>query len=163
VYRIKIMPLPGQQCVWDYPLPPKVEDSTRQITVVFNGTVIAHTKRARRVLEEGYPPVYYIPPEDVRMEHIVPTKHTTRCKFKGTASHCTVAVGDKTAENAGWYYPQPTPDFADIKDYIAFYPSKVDAFLDREKVEPMEGGSYGGWVTKDITGPFKDHPDSVLW
>jgi len=160
--RIRIMPMPGQECVWDYPLPPKLEDSLKQIRVVFNGAVIAETRRAKRVLETGCPQVYFIPPEDVKMEYISATEHTTHCEFKGVALHCKVVVNDKEAEDIGWWHPDPPPDFASIKGYIAFYPSKLDAcYIDREKVEAVPGDSCVGWVTKDITGPFKGAASSL--
>lgn len=73
-----IAPEPGQESVWDYPRPPRLEESTRHIQVIFNGVVIAETRRALRVLETSHPPVYYIPPEDVRMEYLrpVPNKNS---------------------------------------------------------------------------------------
>lgn len=89
-------PGPGQESVWDYPRPPRVEESSKHIQVVFNGTVIADTHRAMRVLETSHPPVYYIPPEDVKMEYFTPTPRHTYCEFKGQASYYTIRVGDKS-------------------------------------------------------------------
>ena len=65
----RIEPEPGQESVWDYPRPPSVEDSTKHIKVVFNDVVIADTQRAKRVIETSSPPVYYIPPEDIKVEY----------------------------------------------------------------------------------------------
>ena len=64
-----------------------VEQSGEHIQVVFNGLTIADTRRAKRVLETSHPPVYYIPPEDVKMEYLTPTRHTTFCEFKGAAAY----------------------------------------------------------------------------
>ncbi|MCS7289004.1 MAG: DUF427 domain-containing protein, partial [Roseiflexus sp.] len=64
----RIPPGPGQESVWDYPRPPRVEPTSRRVRVVFGGVTIADTRRALRVLETSHPPTYYIPPEDVRME-----------------------------------------------------------------------------------------------
>ncbi|AFY75825.1 hypothetical protein Ple7327_0364 [Pleurocapsa sp. PCC 7327] len=67
-----------------------------------------------------------------------------------------VVVGDKQAVNAAWYYPNPTPAFASLKGYVAFYPSPMDAcYVDGEQVTPQPGDFYGGWITSDIVGPFK--------
>jgi uncharacterized protein (DUF427 family) len=91
---------PGQESQWDYPRPPRVEDTARRVQVTFNGLLIVDTTRARRVLETSHPPVYYIPPEDVRLEHLSRTGRSTVCEFKGRAGYYTVTVGDRRAENA---------------------------------------------------------------
>ena len=161
---IRIMPMPGQESVWDYPHPPRVENSIKQIAVVFNGVVIARTRRARRVLETSHPPVYYIPPEDVQMEHLAPSDMTTRCEFRGSSVFRTVAVGDKTAEDAAWFHPAPAPGYEDIKGYIAFVPGKMDAcYVNGEKATPQSGEGNSGWITKDILGPFKGDPGTTEW
>lgn len=155
---------PYQESVWDYPRPPRLEDTSRHIQVVFNGTVIADTRRAKRVLETSHPPTYYIPPEDVRMEYLRPSPQVTFCEWKGRGSYYTVTVGDKQAANAAWYYPDPTPAFAAIKHYIAFYPGMMDAcYVDGERVTPQPGNFYGGWITSDIAGPFKGEPGTMGW
>jgi uncharacterized protein (DUF427 family) len=64
--RRRIEPGRGQESVWDYPRPPRLEDVDKKIKVVFGGVTLAYTTRAKRVLETSHPPVYYIPPEDVR-------------------------------------------------------------------------------------------------
>jgi len=61
---------PGEEWVWDYPQPAFIEDSTRHVRVVFNDVVIADTRRAKRVCEQGQPPVFYIPPDDVKMDYL---------------------------------------------------------------------------------------------
>jgi uncharacterized protein (DUF427 family) len=160
----RIEPQPGQESVWDYPRPPRLEDSTKRIRVVFNGVTVAETQRARRVLETSSPPVYYIPPDDVRMDLLAPARRTTFCEWKGTASYHTLAVHSKRVEQAGWYYPQPNAQYAAIKDYIAFYPGKMDAcYVDDERVTPQPGGYYGGWITSEIVGPFKGDPGTSDW
>ena len=160
----RIEPGPGQESVWDYPRPPRLEDSGKQLQVVFNGVEIATTHRAKRVLETSHPPVYYIPREDIRAEYLTSTAKSSFCEFKGTAGYVTVTVGNKRVENAGWFYPTPTAAFATLKDYIAFYPSKMDAcFVDGEQVTPQAGDFYGGWITQDIVGPFKGEPGTWSW
>lgn len=160
----RIEPGPGQESVWDYPRPPRVEDSEKHIQVIFNQIIIADTQRARRVLETSSPPVYYIPPDDIRVEHLKPSARSTFCEWKGQAAYYTVSAGDKQTADAAWYYPNPTHAFSSIKDYVAFYPGLMDAcYVDGEKVEPQSGDFYGGWITSDIVGPFKGGPGTWGW
>ena len=160
----RIPPGSGQESVWDYPRPPRVEDSSKHIRVIFNGQVIADTRRAKRVLETSHPPVYYIPSEDIRQQYLARTNRSTFCEFKGAAAYYTIAVGDKKADNAAWFYPNPSAGFREIKDYVAFYPSRMDAcFVDGERVAAQPGDFYGGWVTGEIVGPFKGGPGTMGW
>ncbi len=155
-WQKKTEPGPGQESVWDYPRPPRLEDSSRHIQVIFNGVVIADSTRTKRILETSHPPAYYIPPEDIKLEYFQPTFRQTFCEWKGQASYYTIAVGDKSSPNAAWYYPHPTEDYAAIKNYVAFYPGRMEAALvDGEQVQAQPGDFYGGWITKDIVGPFK--------
>jgi uncharacterized protein (DUF427 family) len=160
----RIPPGPGQESVWDYPRPPRLEDSAQHVQVVFSGVVIAETRRAKRVLETSHPPVYYIPPQDIEMQYLVPTGHTTWCEWKGQAAYYTLIVDDQQAPNAAWFYPNPTPAFSALKDHVAFYPQIMDAcYVDGERVMPQPGGFYGGWITSDIVGPFKGEPGTEGW
>lgn len=160
----RIEPGPGQESVWDYPRPPRLEDSSKHIQILFNGVMIADTRTAKRVLETSHPPVYYLPPEDIQMEYLIATQERSFCEWKGTAIYYTLVVGEKQVPNAGWSYPNPTPAFATIKDYIAFYPQIMDAcYVDGEKAQPQPGGFYGGWITSDIVGPFKGEPGTWGW
>jgi uncharacterized protein (DUF427 family) len=160
----RVPPGPGQESVWDYPRPPRVEATTRRLRVIFGGVVIADTRRGYRVLETSHPPVYYIPPADILMQHLAPTPQSSFCEFKGQAGYYTLAAGGKRAENAAWSYPDPTPAFAAIKDAVAFYADKMDAcYVDDEQVMPQPGGFYGGWITADVVGPFKGGPGTWGW
>jgi hypothetical protein len=63
-----------------------------------------------------------------------------------------------------WFYPHPVPAYADLKDHLAFYPSRMDAcYVDGERVRSQEGDFYGGWITGDIVGPFKGAPGTRGW
>jgi uncharacterized protein (DUF427 family) len=151
-----------KESAWDYPRPPRVEPTSRHIRVVFEGVVIADTLRAFRVLETSHPPVYYIPPEDVRREYLFPSPQRTYCEFKGTAHYWTARVASREAVNAAWSYPAPERDYEAIRDYFAFYADLMDAcFVDDEKVETQPGGFYGGWITSNIAGPFKGGEDQT--
>ena len=160
----RIAPGPGQESVWDYPRPPRLEESPKHIQIVFNGVTIADTHRSQRVLETSHPPAYYIPKSDIKMEHLVLTPQGSFCEWKGRALYYTVTVGDKQAPNAAWSYPNPTSAFSSIKDYVAFYPQMMDAcYVNGEQVQPQPGGFYGGWITSDIVGPFKGEPGTWGW
>ncbi len=157
-------PLPGQESVWDYPRPPRVEPSHRHVRVIFGGEVIADTTNAKRVLETSHPPVYYIPAADVDLTRLTRTQRHTVCEFKGSADYWTITVGSRTDENAAWSYPKPAPGFESIRDHIAFYPGRMDAcYLDDEPVQAQPGDFYGGWITSDIVGPFKGGPGTHGW
>ena len=154
--RQRIEPTPGQESVWDYPRPPRLEDSGRRIKVVFGGVTLAYTTRAKRVLETSHPPVYYLSPEDIRMEYLSPSDGISFCEWKGPARYYDLSTEGRTEERAAWYYRDPAPPFRDIRDHVAFYPSKMDAcWVDGERVEAQEGDFYGGWITSDVVGPFK--------
>jgi uncharacterized protein (DUF427 family) len=161
----RIDPGPGQESVWDYPRPPRLEQTSKQLRVLFNNVVIAETRRALRVLETSHPPAYYFPPEDVKLsEYFVSTPRATFCEWKGGASYYTIAVGGKSALNAAWYYAHPIHPYEALAGYVAFYPGKMQAcFVDGEQVQPQAGDFYGGWITSEIIGPFKGGPGSWGW
>ena len=148
-----------KESVWDYPRPPKVEKTEKKIQVIYQNVVIAETVRAKRVLQTGQAPVYYIPQKDIRMEYMIPTSKNSTCEFKGKAVYYDIRVGAKAVTAAGWSYPEPTQGYEEIKDHIAFYPRLMDAcFVDGEKVTPEPGQYFGGWITSDILGPFEGEP-----
>jgi len=151
------------ESVWDYPRPPRIEASRRRVRVEFAGEVIAETVRAVRVLETSHPPVYYIPPADVRRRFLRLSRRRTYCEFKGAAGYYDVVVGEREARDAAWYYPEPRPEYEALRDHIAFYPGRVDAWVDDERVRAQAGDFYGGWVTAEIEGPFKGGPGTTGW
>lgn len=160
----RIEPGLGQESVWDYPRPPRVEDSLKHVQVIFNRVVIADTHRARRVLETAGAPVYYIPPEDIQLQFLSPAGRRTFCEWKGWASYFDIEVNGKRTPMVAWAYPQPTAGFEGIRDYLAFYAAKMDACtVNGETVRPQPGGFYGGWVTDEIVGPIKGVPGSEGW
>jgi uncharacterized protein (DUF427 family) len=155
---------PGQESVWDYPRPPRVEPVRQRIRVEFVGVVIADTGRAYRVIETASPPTYYLPPADIRMECLEPSAHRSVCEWKGQARYWSVRVGDRVVADAAWSYPDPLAGFEAIRDHVAFYPGKMDAcYVGDQRVTPQPGGFYGGWITPDIVGPFKGDPGTTHW
>ena len=103
-----------------------VRPSTREVRVVFGKETIALTRRGLFLFETGLPTRYYVPPGDVRMEFLSPTRKTSTCPYKGQASYWTIRVGGREAENAVWSYPEPLPECPRIKGYLCFYAEKVD-------------------------------------
>lgn len=154
----------GQESVWDYPRPPALEPVNKTLAVEFEGRTIAKTNKGYRVLETSHPPVYYFPPEDVLSEALRHSPFTTGCEWKGTGKYYHLVANERKVENAAWYYDKPKKRFEKIRNYIAFYPDKVDAcFVNDERITPQPGGFYGGWITKDIVGPFKGVDGSWGW
>lgn len=160
-----ISPRAGQESVWDYPRPPALESVTKTLTVVAGGEIIAQTNQGFRVLETSHPPVYYFPPQDVKKEFVrIKSVGRSFCEWKGAAFYVDVIVGDAEFANAAWGYADPSPRFRPIREYLAFYASRVDTcFVDEEEVIPQPGDFYGGWITDDIVGPFKGEPGTWGW
>jgi uncharacterized protein (DUF427 family) len=160
----RIPPQPGQESVWDYPRPPRLEPVAQKIQIIIHGQIIADTDRAYRVLETSHPPVYYLPPADIQMQYLHTTQQDSFCEWKGNALYYHMIVGDQVIKNAAWAYPTPTEDFQPIASYLAFYAQLMDAcYLDNELVTPQPGKFYGGWITDKIVGPFKGSPGSWGW
>jgi uncharacterized protein (DUF427 family) len=115
------MKIPGP----DHPI--AISRNSSHVRVRFAGRTIADTTRAVTLKEAHYPPVHYIPRADTDMSALTRTQHHTHCPYKGEASYFTIAADGCTAENAVWSYEQPFPAVAEIKEYLAFYPNRVDA------------------------------------
>lgn len=159
-----VKPGPGQESVWDYPRPPRLEKSERHIRILFNDVAIVDSRRAWRVLETSHPPVYYIPPADILEQVLHAVGQGSWCEWKGQALYFDVVVGERRAARAAWSYPHPSPGFESIRDHVAFYAAPMDTCtVDGERVEPQPGGFYGGWITSDVVGPFKGSPGSWGW
>jgi uncharacterized protein (DUF427 family) len=126
-------PGPGQESVWDYPRPPRVEPVAERVRVVVDGVTIADTMRALRVLETSHPPAYYLPPEDVRLDLLAANARSSVCEFKGRAAYVDLLVpGEATASG-------------------------------RPRSTAQEGDFYGGWITSRVVGPFKGGPGTWGW
>lgn len=160
----RIAPGPGQESVWDYPRPPRLEAVTERLRIVFGDEIIANTTGGYRVLETSHPPVYYLPPEDFSARVLEPAAGHSFCEFKGVAAYWDIVAGGQRAQRAAWSYPDPTPAFASIRDFVAVYASQMDAcFVGDERVQAQEGDFYGGWITSNVVGPFKGAPGTRGW
>jgi uncharacterized protein (DUF427 family) len=164
------------ESVWQYPRPPRLETTARHLRIEHAGLVLAESIHAFRVLETSHPPVYYIPPQDVEMEYLRPSRRAgSSCEFKGIASYWTLDLSrgaERTAAGKGslvvldvaWSYENPLPAYAALRGHLAFYASRVDAcYVDGERVTAQPGDFYGGWITSEIQGPFKGAPGTLDW
>jgi uncharacterized protein (DUF427 family) len=159
-----VPPGPGQESVWSYPRPPRLEESARTITVLLGGETIVEVARSWRVLETASPPTYYLDPAAFAPGVVVPGEGESWCEWKGRATYVDLRAGGKVARAAGWRYLNPTPPFAPIAGHIAIYASRVDlVLLDGEAVLAQPGEFYGGWITSAVTGPFKGAPGTLGW
>ena len=101
-----------------------------RVKVTFKGELIADSRDAIRLKEGSYPPVYYIPRTDAKMDRLVRTSHQTYCPFKGQASYYSLKDGP---QNAVWTYEQPYDETMVIQERLAFYPDKVQIAVEEEK------------------------------
>jgi uncharacterized protein (DUF427 family) len=160
-----LKPGPGQESVWDYPRPPRLETVNKRIQIIMAGVNILDTTGAFRVLETSHPPTYYLPPTDFLAGVLEASSGSSFCEWKGQARYANLRVAQHTSRNAAWSYPNPTPGFKAIKDFVALYSSSVlilpedGCFIAGERVRPQPGGFYGGWITTDVLGPFKGDPN----
>jgi uncharacterized protein (DUF427 family) len=157
------IPGAGQESVWDYPRPPRLDRDARHVRVCLGDVVVAESSRAVRVCETASPPTFYLPPKDVNTELLRPAAGGSYCEWKGTAVYYTLRAGGRTVERAVWAYPRPLPAFDELAGHLSFYPAILECFVGDERVRPQPGGFYGGWVTSELTGPFKGEPGTAGW
>ncbi len=154
----------GQESVWSYPRPPIVVPSDRHIVVRFGGIVICDTRRALRLLETSHPPTWYLPSADFVAGALRPAAGSSFCEWKGDASYLDIVAGEHVATRKAWTYRHPTAGFESLVDHVALYAAATDGcFVDDERVAPQPGGFYGGWITRDVVGPFKGGTGSMGW
>ncbi len=115
------MKLPGP----DHPI--TIAANGKRVRVTFAGQVVADTTHALTLKEASYKPVFYIPRADANLNLLKATGHRTHCPYKGDANYFSIHAAGRSAENAVWSYEQPFPTMAKIRNYLAFYPDRVDA------------------------------------
>ncbi|AMB58873.1 DUF427 domain-containing protein [Microterricola viridarii] len=156
----RIQPGPGQESVWDYPRPPRVERVDQRVTVEVDGQRVVDTTDVVRVLETSHPPVYYLPRGAFAPGVLQPARGRTHCEFKGEARYLSVG----SAAGAAWYYPAPAPGYEALADRIAVYPGAMErCTVDGETVTAQAGDFYGGWITSRVVGPFKGEAGTWGW
>ncbi|GAC1613495.1 MAG: DUF427 domain-containing protein [Vulcanimicrobiaceae bacterium] len=154
----------GQEWVWDYPRPPRLERVSATIRIEFDGREIARSTRAWRVLETSHPPVYYIPIADIEADVLSSADGESFCEWKGVAHYYDLISGTRRSPQAAWAYAHPATAFAPIANHLAFYASRVDAcYVNETRVQAQPGDFYGGWITPEIVGPFKGGAGTRGW
>ena len=113
----------------DHPI--AIERNPARVIVRVAGRVVADTRAALTLHEAGYPAVLYIPRQDVDMTLLDRTPHISYCPYKGDCSCFSIPLGGERSTNAVWSYETPYPAVMPIKEYLAFYPSRVDAIEER--------------------------------
>jgi len=116
----KPMKIPGP----DHPI--AIERTLSRVVVTVGGRIVADTREALTLREAKYPPVQYIPRKDADMSLLERSDHTTYCPYKGDCSYYSIPVGGARSINAVWTYESPYDAVSQIKDYLAFYPDRVD-------------------------------------
>jgi uncharacterized protein (DUF427 family) len=109
----------------DHPITISPVQGTMRVTVA--GRIVVESTRALRLEEKGYPPVYYLPRGDADMSLLVRTGHYTYCPYKGDCTYYSIPIGGARSEYAVWTYEKPYEAVASIREYLAFYPGRVDA------------------------------------
>lgn len=153
----------GQESVWDYPRPPRIETDAREIVVTAEDAVVARTRDAVRVMETASPPTFYLPRDNVDIHLLAPGASSSFCEWKGAAQYWHIALPGRRIANAAWSYEDPLPGYESIQGWLAFYPARVACFVDNVRVQPQPGQLYGGWVTPELVGPFKGEPGTEWW
>lgn len=150
--------------VQDYPRPPALEPVPQRLRVFFGGTVVADTERGFRVLETHHAPTYYFPPEDVLAGVLKPVGGGSFCEWKGRAAYFDIQLHRLRTRKAAWSYAKPTPGFAAIQDFVAFYPERVELCqVGGIEARAQPGSFYGGWVTPNLSGIIKGGPGTEGW
>lgn len=115
---------PGQESVWDYPRPPRVEASAEHVQVWFGGVLIADTTASLRVLETSHPPTYYLPEGAFVAGALRPTAGSTWCEFKGVAAYFDVVGGDAAGAGGDAVAPRgrtPAPAPASRRSSVTWH------------------------------------------
>ena len=159
-----VIPKIGQESVWNYPRPPRIEPISDILIIENNQVEIVNSQNALKVMETASPPTYYIPTADIKIEYFQKNSKSSYCEWKGKASYYDFLSDGTIIQSVGWYYNKPKSKYASLKDHVAFYASKFDQCTVGEmKVTSQKGDFYGGWITDNIVGPFKGDPGTLGW
>ena len=152
------------ESVWDFPRPPAIEPVEWRIRVRHADVTIVDAPRCLRVLETSQPPAYYVDSEFVDQTLFTATDRHTSCEWKGVADYVDVHAGSAVVQQSAWTYRNPTDRFAPLAGCWAFYAQRFDeCWVDNEEVTSNEGQFYSGWITANVTGPFKGAPGTLHW
>ncbi|MGI9327005.1 MAG: DUF427 domain-containing protein [Pseudomonadales bacterium] len=156
-----IEPGSDQESVWDYPRPPALVKDERLVEVRNTTEELARTNHAFRLLETAGPPTFYIPPNDVNWDSLMVVAGSSMCEWKGAATYFAIRTDPETA--IAWSYTTPNKKYAQLQNFVGFYPGRIACFVNDERVRAQPGHFYGGWITAEIVGPFKGDPGSNNW
>jgi uncharacterized protein (DUF427 family) len=127
--HVELKPRPVKIPGPDHPI--SVELNATRVVVTVGGHIVANTRNALTLREASYPPVQYIPRGEVDMTLLARTDHATYCPYKGDCAYYSIPLGGARSTNAVWTYESPYAAVAAIRDYLAFYPDRVDAIEER--------------------------------
>jgi uncharacterized protein (DUF427 family) len=113
----------------DHPI--SIQRNPARVVVSVAGRVVADTRNALTLREADYPPVEYIPPEDVDFSQLERTDHATYCPYKGDCSYYSIRAGGKKSVNAVWSYQEPFSAVEQIRGHVAFYPDRIDEIVEQ--------------------------------
>jgi len=119
--KVKEIKIPGP----DHPI--TISPAGGKVRVTVAGRIVAESTRALRLEEKGYTSAYYLPRSDADMSLLARTTHYTYCPYKGECTYYSIPIGGTKSEYAVWTYETPYEAVAGIREYLAFYPSRVDA------------------------------------
>ena len=157
-----IVPKKGQRSVWDFPRPPVIEKVNKPVLVKHKDQIIADSERALAVLETASPPTYYIPDTEINTSLLVKMEaKSSLCEWKGNAVYW--ALKSNVNQPVAWSYPKPFPEFEALKEHMAFYPQNLECFVAGQQVKAQASTFYAGWITPDLTGPFKGEKGTEHW
>lgn len=163
-------PAVGQSSVWSFPRPPVVIPDSRAVVITLAGTIIFESSACLKVLETSHPPTWYLPIDEFASGSLRLTSGSSFCEYKGAARYYDVVApvsavsSGAVAKRAAWEYPNPTPNFTGLQDHVALFSTPFDSVtVAGEQVVAQAGGFYGGWITSDVTGPFKGGPGTQGW
>lgn len=157
------VPTQGQVSVWDFPRPPELVRDEREIEVWWGETLVARTLGAWAVRETSHPPTFYLPLTDVKNTLLRPAGRGSFCEWKGPAFYWDLIDGERHLPQVAWGYPKPLAGAEPLAECIAFYAYHLTFRVDGAMAVPQPGGFYGGWITPDLSGPFKGEPGSGGW
>ena len=157
------VPKLGQVSVWDFPRPPELVREEREIVVLWGATLVARTRGAWAVRETSHPPTFYLPLDDIDASRLYPAGGGSFCEWKGPALYWDLIDGARRLPQIAWSYPHPLAGAEPLADCIAFYAHHLECSVDGARVVAQPGDFYGGWITPDLSGPFKGEPGSSGW
>ncbi len=156
-------PGPGQRSVWDFPRPPALVPEMRRGRVTVQDTVLADSNALLALCETASPPTYYFPSEAIAWGALVLLIHQSVCEWKGLARYFGLAAWPEVGAVA-WTYEQAAAPYDALRGAVAFYArDPLHCVLGDEVVRPQPGSYYGGWVTAELVGPFKDDGVRRQW